>query len=68
MAQVLTLLARMLKPGSKLERDIDYPDESFMVFLILSKKIPGDSLKLGHDSFLPHAFHFINITQSFNII
>jgi hypothetical protein len=40
--------------------DLSYPDRFFVVFLNLSRQMPGWYLKLGYDCFLPNLFQFIS--------
>jgi hypothetical protein len=51
-----TLLGEHEVQDSNVGREIDF---SYPKFLVLSRQIPGQSLKLNHDQFLYHRFHFI---------
>jgi hypothetical protein len=53
-------------PNSNLGWDTNYP-EFFVVYLRLSKRMPGSYLKLGHGHFPVHPYPLFTITQTFNV-
>jgi hypothetical protein len=58
-AHVLVRIREVPCSNTSLEAKPAILTEVFVVFLIFSRQIVGKYLKLGHDPFPPHPFHFL---------